>query len=44
MPVPLARALGKELGKVLLKVWRGEEAERGLSPEVPMEVDSDEDV
>ncbi|EKM55273.1 uncharacterized protein PHACADRAFT_184086 [Phanerochaete carnosa HHB-10118-sp] len=39
VPVPLARALGKELGKVLLKTWR-EEAERELSPEVAMEVDN----
>lgn len=43
MPVPLALALGKSLGQVLLKEWRHEallvEDHHEQSPEVAMEVD-----
>lgn len=41
VPVPLALALGKELGKALLKMWRQEKFRKELSPEVPMEVDEE---
>lgn len=41
VPVPLACALGKELGKAMLKVWKEEEHKRDMSPEVPMEVEEE---
>ena len=43
MPTPLALALGKAIGKVLLKIWKEEderlEADRELSPDVAMDID-----
>ncbi|KAL4244914.1 Cytosine-specific methyltransferase [Abortiporus biennis] len=47
VPVPLAEALGRELGKVLIKMWKEEEAEdetaREQSPEIGMDIDEEEE-
>lgn len=43
VPVPLALALGKELGKALIKLWKQQEEredeDRAQSPEIPVERD-----